>query len=728
MYLALGIIFLIISLLLAAGIIIVMVRSIKSDGELISKKNMLYLAPTFLIVYLLHITASVFNGEDIDFFYCFSLIYTTLDVLKFKAVKNLLMPICEAYPIFYVDFVLAFIIGVLTVILSVASFFSRRINNYFIVRFRLGRKCDVVFGDSEDAVNYVKNTKNSVLIGAHITGQRYADLLKQKVAVLRVPFEIKHISRKLKKGGYNVVVFRDGKYSYTKIIEIFTALNKKCIIHFEANQQEMKILREKFITKADKNSNLYFTGFSKYELMARRFVVEHPITKYIPRSFYNANYTLKSNKQINVVFIGFGKVNYQLFRMCAMQFQFAQEKGGKLASKPVCYHIYDKENAAMHNEFFSRILYEFDEEFADCDFPKPEKICDIKTHERDINSVEAKKDFKKLVTEDSFTYFIISLDNDLEDASYAHTVMRLFEKDTNYHVFVRAKNNNGEKLNELNDRITYFGEEKKLYTHESIVNDDLLELAKKINILYNDVTNPPEWLVKLKDKEHLTADAQRAMLNQKLADSENKEFMLDRWAALPYIEQASNLYHALNLPFKLNLLGFDMVKMKDENDRGITEAEFNQHYVNSGRESNYGDYSFFFKTESSNVLAYIEHSRWNALYILYDYKQMDKADMKVVEEQDENGNTVKSVPHKNKARKRHACLTTYYGLDELVKFKYGMLYPSEKLGENDYTNARLKELGKVYAYDYMDLDRLYSEITAMGYKIRKSGKNEEKNG
>lgn len=27
------------------------------------------------------------------------------------------------------------------------------------------------------------------------------------------------------------------------------------------------------------------------------------------------------------------------------------------------------------------------------------------------------------------------------------------------------------------------------------------------------------------------------------------------------------------------------------------------------------------------------------------------------------------------------------------------------------------ELYKIYQYDYMDLDRLYSEISAMGYKI-----------
>lgn len=718
MYLALGIIFLIVSLLMSAIIVYTAVHSVKSGGGLITKKNMFYLAPAFLIIYLMYITAGAYNGERFDFFYCFSLIGTVLDAFKFDVNTDLLSPLCQAYPVFYADFVLAFLIAVVTAILSVASFFSRRISNYFTVRIRLRKNCDIVVGDSECAVNYAANTQNCVLLGADVSNLRYSDLIRRGVPVLKVPFKTKPLSRKLKNGGYNVIVFRDGKIAYTKVIEIFSALDNGNRIYLEANQPEMKILREKFLTKADKISNICLTGFSKYELMARRFVVDYPVTKYIPRSFFNDNFTLKNGKRINIVFIGFGKVNYQLFRLCAMQFQFAQQIDGKLASKPVNYHIYDNRDTSLHNEFFSRILYEFDEEFKDCDFPKPEKICELKIHPLDINSVDAKKDFKSLVTQDSFTYFIVSLDSDLEDASYAQTVRRLFDGNDNYRIFVRAKNENGEKLNEINDCITYFGEEKNLYSHENIVNDDLTELAQRINLLYNNISNPPEWLRELKSNKDLTAEEQEKILNEKLADPRNREFMRESWTALPYIEQASNLYHALNLPYKLNLMGFDMVKKSGENDNGISEAEFNERYINSGRETGYGDYSFFFKNESGNVLAYIEHLRWNALYILYDYKQMKKDCITVAEKQDENGNVSRMMPHKNIRQKQHACLTTYYGLSELIAYKYEKLYRGEILNEADCKdNARLQELSKIYAYDYMDLDRLYSEITAMGYKL-----------
>ena len=52
----------------------------------------------------------------------------------------------------------------------------------------------------------------------------------------------------------------------------------------------------------------------------------------------------------------------------------------------------------------------------------------------------------------------------------------------------------------------------------------------------------------------------------------------------------------------------------------VSEDEFKAKYVNSGRACDYADRSFYFGVETSNVLAFSEHLRWNALYILSDYK------------------------------------------------------------------------------------------------------------
>ena len=96
---------------------------------------------------------------------------------------------------------------------------------------------------------------------------------------------------------------------------------------------------------------------------------------------------------------------------------------------------------------------------------------------------------------------------------------------------------------------------------------------------------------------------------------------------------------------------------------------------------------------------------------------MKKKDIVAKREVEEDGSVKITAPHKNIALKQHACLTTYYGLKELIEYKFNVMYPDDKIEYVLPTDSRLRELYNLYQYDYMDLDRLYSEITAMGYKI-----------
>ena len=149
MFLVTGILLLIISAAMIFAIAFTTVRTVKDRGELIiSKKNLIYLAPTFMLIYFLHMAAWVYNGNGLDFFSCFSLLGSVLEVItKFKADSSLVTPICNEYPVFYAAFVMAYVAGGATVILSVASFFSPRIRNYISLKRALRRGCDIVIGD-----------------------------------------------------------------------------------------------------------------------------------------------------------------------------------------------------------------------------------------------------------------------------------------------------------------------------------------------------------------------------------------------------------------------------------------------------------------------------------------------------------------------------------------------------------------------------------------------------
>lgn len=374
MFLAAGIILFIISLAIIFAIIFTTVRTIKNRGELvISKKNLIYLAPTFILIYLLHLSARLYNGGALNFFSYFALLGSVLEVItKFKVDTDLVLPICNAYPVYYAAFILAYIAGGAAVILSIASFFSPRIRNFFSIRRTLHGGCDIVIGDCADSLKYAKANKNSLLLISDISRARYAELIKSGYTVARG--SLKDFDKKLGKGEYNLILFSSANIPYTQIIEQFLAIKSEgraVTLNMEANQKSVKVIKERLIAETDGKEGAFINCFSKHELIARQFVVQYPITKFIPRSFYNKNYSLKPDKDINVVFIGFGKMNYQLFRMCSMQFQFATQTGGKLESKSVHYYIYDHKDEALHNEFFSRILYEFEEDFKDCDFSSP---------------------------------------------------------------------------------------------------------------------------------------------------------------------------------------------------------------------------------------------------------------------------------------------------------------------------------------------------------------------
>ncbi len=745
MYKILGIVFLILEIEIIGLYMFFTIKAYIKKKIPITKKNLLYIIPAFVLIYLLELTARLYCGVRVDFFVCFDLVHTTLDAFGFQ-IDEYVVEICKD-GLFFADFVIAYVLAVATVILGVLGFFGLWIHNYSVGKRRFRKGCDLVLGDSDSSLLYLKANPDSVMLAPNITGKRYVELLKSGVAVQRFGLDSKALKKKARKKDFDIIVFRDSGYPYTKIIDEFSKLKKngcRAELHFEATLEETKFIRQQFINKAGKQIESHIRCFNKYELIARKFVVDHPITKYIPRDFYNANFSIKDNKKINIVFIGFGKVNYQLFRMFAMQFQFAGEENGRLKSKPVDYYIYDNNESALSNEFRSRIEFEFDEIFSDCDFPKPENICEMHVENADINSCEVKKEFKSLVGKDSYTYFIISLDDDLKDAAYARTVRRLFDDGDNYKIFVRAKNRSGETLNVKTDSVVYFGDDKSLYTHESIVDDVLSETAQRLNLLYEMTKNESQ---DEEDKEPIdaerhtqnstVADKQSTDENEKTAeqkrcdkldeflkDPENRKYMLDLWSNLKMIDQSSNLYRALNIPFKLAMLGFDMVKSGGE----VTEKEFFNRYakVDSAKEcrKKYDDYSVYFGTEPCNVLAYIEHLRWNALYILYDFKQMKKSEMKIIEKI-KKGKTVKEVEHRNKDELRHGCLTTYYGLDDLIKFKFERLYGRSEAENVKNTDSRLLALSEIYKYDYIDLDDLYSSVLTLGYSVTDRLKNNE---
>ena len=680
MYTALSIFFLCVEI----GLIAIFGYLVVKKKAVVDKNSLVYLLPVFLLVYALYLTATVYQGIELTFYTFFLLIHETLSMVSMELNDALVLPLSNANPWFHAATIGACVLSFLTVVFSVFALFGATISNGIKKRSRFKTGCDIVIGASKSSFEYLKNNPNAVLWVEQMDRKTYLSLLKQQYAVHRAPLTLQSVSKYLKGEEYHLIVFRDGGYSYSAILQCFESLkakeDKRLFLHLEVNAGEMSVVREQYLSEISKNANSFVLPFCRYELMSRRFISEHPITKYIPRTFFNDNLTLKEDKTVNVVFLGLGKVNYELFKGMVTNFQFAKEKDGKLCPAPVNYYAYEHTEEQLNNEYFIKLLHGYDELFKHSDLPPAEKICNL--HElkpTDAHSAKAREQLRNLVSENSYTYFIVSIADDFTDAAFAHELKNYLETERGYKIFVRAKDKENRLLNKEDETIVYFGEDAEWFLHENIVNDDLMQLAQNVNDLYNDHTK-------------------------------NKFAQLREWQKLPIIEQYSNISAALNIYFKLHLLGFDLQKAEN---KGVSKEQFKARYPDAFMEDKGDDYPFFFGKSTANVLAFIEHSRWNAYYLLSGYRPLPFKEF--IWTRNDKGKDV--LQHKNTDKLRHACLTTYEGLDALIQYKYKTLQEASAAGEKEVGTVTLHALSSIYRYDYMVIDGMYDALTNLGYSI-----------
>lgn len=718
MYLALGIFWVIVGVLFIGGVIGSSLYSMKlRRAPVVSRTNFLYIIPAFIYIYVLFIAASLYRGDELTLLYCLSLLGRTVVTFTLEINTDLFVDICAAYPVYYAAAVLSTLIAAATIILSIVSLFSRRLANRYAVSRRLRAGCDIVLGECEDSFKYISNTSGCVLLLPDGDADRADELSARGYAVIACPADAGRLSAKLRGKPHNIIIFRSAGIPYSKAIELFSKVRAsgcKVMLNIEAAQDETGIIKDEFIEGAGKGGKCVTVScFSRYEAMARKLVTQYPITKFIPRSFYNENLTVKDGKQINVVFVGFGKVNYQLFRMFSVHYQFAAQEGDKIVSKPVNFYMIDSGDKVLYNEMFAYIEYEFGRTFVRTDLPKPDNVCNLIVKNLDSNAVETRKLYDEIINENSFTLFVVSLKDDLHDASYARILLRLFPESDNFRVLVRARGENSERLGTGADsRVIYFGNETEIYSHKGLIDDEMLEYARRINLQYStDSADCPAWLSKIaKLPEAQRDDA----LKESVRVQEHHDYMVEKWEELPYIEQDSNLSAALNMPFKVHMLGLGLTRgAPEEGLREVTREQYNIIYDNGGRADGYKDTSCFFETRRANVMAFIEHARWTAMYMLHGYRQMRLS--LIHEVTDKNGK--KKIVHKDGKKKLHACVTSYEGLLKLVKYEFAMRHPDVDFDSLPPDDKLLWDSFGIYRYDYNTLDALPENLRTMGYTL-----------
>lgn len=692
-YMIMGIFVLVGELLLTAY----MIKSFVKQKGGVNTDNLIYLASSFVILYILYYLALNYSSAT-DVFDVFANINNALDAFTFKLDLSLIRSLTSANVIFKIDFIIAICLASVSTISTVIALFSKRIINKRKVRNTFKNKGDIVLGDSETGREYVKNNPNSIIWDDKAD---YKELIDNKIGVCVARLNAKNLASKINNKEHHLILFKDSSCSYSDVLEIYEETiqirkeqkvnldeENALFLHIEASVEEQPAINEQFVANVSKDSNSYVTCFNKYELMARRFVIEHPMTKYIPRDFFNSNLSLKDDKDINVVFVGFDKISAELFKMLAMETQFAKEnkKKKEFYISQVNYHIYDRDDNVLQDNSLSLLETDLDKFFKNADTEKIEKICNIIKKDKNVYSHEAKQEIENLINDNSYTYVIVALYNDLENVAYASSLVNEIEND-NFKVFARVEKDAlyKEKDNKgINKNIIYFGKDD-LLNHANIVNEDLIVLAQRTNDIYK--TNSPV----------------------------TKKSILS-WQNIILIKQYANIYQALSMFFKINLLGFDVIRKEQlQDERIISKEEFYNVYPRVYLDNiKYEDYK---DNKINNLIGFIEHSRWNAHYFISGYKPMKFEEFAPV-----NGGERRNH-QQHDIKKRHVFLTSNYdGLDKVIKTmylmdKYKEEYKDKKCDDNETKTDAFLEIAKYYYYDFMVMNEIYDIFETLGYSI-----------
>ncbi len=443
---------------------------------------------------------------------------------------------------------------------------------------------------------------------------------------------------------------------------------------------------------------------NKYHLVAMDFVDKYPLTQFMDErhiDFHTA--TLRDSVENNVVMIGFGRTNQQIFLTSVANNQFLTLREGKPCPKPVNYWIYDRKNSQNdknlnHNYF--RYSKEIDIQAENAKVGKdrvylelPEKPANEGFFELDVNDMTFYDSVKEHLTVEEgkipFNYVIIAFGKDMENLDFAEKIVtKLKEWDilhcTKVFVKIRDKALNDDVIKKefLDGNLITFGNESEVvYNLEQIVGEKQERMALARHLRYA-VDTATEKGVQSEDIDKVKISA------------------LKQWYSYEQPRRESNVYGCLSVRMKLHLLGFDY-KAADSTDENA-RAEFLEKYQ-KGDPIIYDDANAKFKhiVHTNNFVegsirqryAVQEHQRWNAYMIICGIVPSTIAQI-------ENGD------HKRLDLRRHGNITTLDGLKEFREITARTLGKTEE--ETD-----------VIRYDYQVMDDLVWLLEGNGQKIVK---------
>lgn len=448
----------------------------------------------------------------------------------------------------------------------------------------------------------------------------------------------------------------------------------------------------------------------KYKLIALDFVSRYPLTAFMSADELDYDKgLLKSDVQLNVVMVGFGKTNQQLFLTSVANNQFITQGAAGPEVKTVRYNIYDKEDSKNDknlNHTYYRYSNEFSGKAADGKeyLPLPAEPAEVHFRKMNINDTEFYKSLRLSLSADAgnkpFNYVIIAFGKDTENLDLADKLslkLKEWGLADRTKLFVKIRDNAlskriiAEEINKEEGFIPFGNEKAVVYNISSIADESTEKMARFKHFTYAVV----DYL-----KSHPSEnDAEIRDILRSAAEKWYKKWV--------QVQRDSNVYACLSIRSKLNMAGFDFAAASSPEPDA--EDEFYLKYQQGnpivpdpefagktflGKSIIAYDNDFKKDTLRANM-AVQEHYRWNAYMISSGIIPSS------VEQ-------IKSEGGKNLALRRHGNITTMQGLVEYRKIMAAL-------------NGTDEDREDVIRYDYQLMDDAGWLLKKNGCKIIKRG-------
>ncbi len=444
---------------------------------------------------------------------------------------------------------------------------------------------------------------------------------------------------------------------------------------------------------------------NKYRRLAISFIDRYPLTAFMGEEQIDFGTSLvHPGVDINVMLMGFGEVNREIFLSLVASTQFLTSSSGNIITKPVKYIIFDKDPAASRRslgESYYRLEDELRGANPDEYLPLPDMPAVEEYHNLDINDPGFYDTIKTRATRGSSdaNFIIIAFGSDLENLDMAK---KLAERRKewglkNLTIFVRVCDS-AHLADCALDAGCYIieGGGEAAY---SIANDELSEMAKRRNEIYD-----IEWWI-AENPDTPPTEEQIAEIRQSSRDG--------WYSRKTELQRESSIYSCLSIRSKLNLMGLDYCMASDGDEEPLSYEKYIKIYAGEDvpdikTHGIFADgkpvvhYGLDFPPSRRRTMAQHEHQRWNSFMISRGFVPATKEEI-LVGEENKGGIRVKTNGKSHDLR-RHGNLTTF---DGLIDFR-------RMIAERDGVP---EERCDVIKYDYQLLDDAYALLVPLGYKI-----------